>query len=281
MIAQFTELTSIRIKPNHSETGTAWWQGRRVFFKRYLDDHGHFETEIQALQLLRDRAPASFRFVDELAHYSDSRTIVFPLLTKDASQAACEVNSMETIVEAVCNQIDVEIKSVQSITKHDITLRAHEPWHFLRRIESLISDDRNYQIVQSILARSSDYIVFRYDPQLDNFAIDDRGIWSIDFSMWRVMPVAYPFAFLWHDVVERPRHGLDGDALRDVVVRRTRDWFNATGRNPDEAVLWLLACRAEALAHEVDGHLRRGNSCIAASKLSALRLILMELQPCL
>ena len=272
----------LRIKHGHSETGTAVWRGRRVFYKCY-PDAAHYETEVRALALLRSDAPISFRFVDRLEECPASRTILFPKLLMDASQAAIVSASPESIVEAVCRQIAAEIDVVRAINVRQLRLRASEPWNFLRRIEASLQT-RHRSLIGILPTDSETDVTFRYDSQLDNFLLKDRamctGIWSIDFSMWRRAHFAYPFSFLWHDILERPRPGLDEERLKRIILRHIRQAIHANGVDAEEAGFWLLANRAEALAHEFDGHRRRGHTSVAKEKLEKLTLTLEELAGC-
>lgn len=277
-----TNVQPLRRKPGHSETGFAMWKGKSAFFKRY-DDPAHFRVETRALDLLRSHAPASFRFVDYIAACSRSSTIVFPRLPRDASRAASEFRSPEHVVEAVCGQIVEEIAAVGKLPLGRLMLRAAEPWHFLQRVAPHL--DQSPPPLLALLPQTPrQQIVFRYDPQLDNFLVTDRQsrleIWSIDFSMWRRMHCAYPFAFVWHDLQERPRPGLDPHSLGAVILKRFESWLVSSGGNRRDAHAWLLACRAEALAHELDGHLRRGHAPVACQKRERLNQTLRELARC-
>lgn len=277
-----TNVQPLRCKPGHSETGFGAWKGSSAFYKRY-DNPAHFATETLALDLLRSHAPVSFRFVDYIAVCSRSSTIVFPRLPRDASRAASEFRAPEQVVDAVCGQIVDEIAAVDQLPLDQLPLRAAEPWHFLQRVAPHL-DPRLPPLLALLPQAPPQEIVFRYDPQLDNFLVTDRQsrlqIWSIDFSMWRRMHCAYPLAFLWHDLLERPRPGLDPHRLGSVILKRLDNWLVSSGGNCRDAQAWLLACRAEALAHELDGHLRRGHATVACQKRERLNQTLREFALC-
>jgi hypothetical protein len=255
------------------------WRGRGVFYKRY-PGAAHFASELQALDLLRRHAPPSFHFVDRLDACPATHTIVFPRFLMDTSAAASASPHPEAVVDAVCLQVVEELAVVRALPEGELTLRAADPWHFLLRVEArLEAQDR--EVIRA-LPCSDDHVVFRYDPQLDNFLVTDTdaraGVWSTDFSMWRRVHVGYPFAFLWHDLCERPRPRLDPERLRTTIAARYAAWASATGRDPARTGVWLVAGRAEALAHELDGHTRRGSSAVAGEKLVTLTRTLKELR---
>ncbi|MCO6459343.1 MAG: hypothetical protein J5I93_28875 [Pirellulaceae bacterium] len=277
-----THLQPWRRKPGHSETGLAVWHGKLAFYKRY-EDPAHYAVETQALDLLRSHAPVAFRFVDYIAASFRSSTIAFPRYPRDASRAASESRSPEQVVAAVCDQIVEEIAAVGNLPLDRLPLRAAEPWHFLHRMAPHL--DEGLRPLLELLPHSPrQQIVFRYDPQLDNFLVSDcqtrLEIWSIDFSMWRRMHLAYPFAFLWHDLLERPRPNLDPRALGAVILNRFENWLKSCDGGGQDARAWLLACRAEALAHELDGYTRRGHTTIAQQKNNRLNQTLREFAQC-
>lgn len=278
-----TECELLRSKTGHSETGVATWRGRHVFFKRY-ESHDHFATELKALDLLRSSAPSQFRFVDVLAACSSSRTLVFPRLLMDASQAAMQSDNPGEVVHQVCLQLIAEIDVTRRLPQTCLPLRAAQAWHFLRRSTSLLGDQAD-QIVALLEDLTDEQIIFRYDPQLDNFLVQDaqacKGVWSIDFSMWRRMHMAFPFGFLLHDLLERRRPGLDLCQVQPVIESHLADWMTASGQDGTRAHVWLLASRAEALAHEVEGHSRREQATMAQRKLVSLKQVMKELARCL
>lgn len=247
-------------------------EGQQVFVKQYLGhDFPHYTMEVRTLDALRELDSPVF-YVDYLGHCPRNRTVVFPILDEDLASYSRRCKLTTADIHGLCDLIWIETQAMQHLTSVALVLRASEPFHFLK----LLARDPSFAHLpfpRALARYESNPILFRYDPQMDNFMLQNHALYSIDFSMLRMMHPLFPYAFVLHDLIERPRPNLTPEPIQEAMEAYLMTYRQQLLSESTISRL-LLLCRAEALAHEVDGHRRRGNHVQARHKCERLDNVL-------